>query len=368
MKARNWTSAPCATILSAYRRLPFQVLLFLALSFAVAHDSFANEQLGYLLYVSNEDSNDVSVIDPLRNEVIATIGVGKRPRGIRVSADGQHIFVALSGSPKCPPTMPDEECAALAIDKSQDGIAMVDAHSRRIIRVLPGGSDPEQFDLSPDSKRLFVSNEDADSASIVDVATGRVLKTVAVGREPEGVKTSPDGSVFVVTSESDHDIAIVDAQTGEVATRVEIGLRPRDVIFTSDGRRAFVSAELSRHVAVLDTTTWRVLSTISISETALPMGLAVSEDSLTLYVANGRERTASKIDLDRSAVVASVEAGTRPWGVLLSPDGTRLYTANGPSNDVSVIDTATMTVIGKIAVGSSPWGIAAGRVSESGRH
>lgn len=364
VELRNWTNRSRTLTSGKFRRLAFQVLLAIGLNLAVAHESFARDQLGYLLYVSNEDSNDVSVIDPRRNEVIATIAVGKRPRGIRVTADGRYIFVALSGSPKCPPTMPDEECAALAVDKSQDGIAMIDAVSRRVTRVLPGGSDPEQFDLSPDSTRLFVSNEDANTASIVDVTTGRVLQTIVVGREPEGVKTSPDGSVFVVTSESDHDIAVVNARTGEVVTRVEVGLRPRDAVFASDGGRAFVSAELSRHVAVLDATTWRVLDRISISQTALPMGLAISSDSLTLYVANGRERTVSKVDLGTSAVVASVEVGTRPWGVLLSPDETRLYTANGPSNDVSVIDTASMTVVGKIPVGSSPWGISAGPVRE----
>ena len=41
-------------------------------------------------------------------------------------------------------------------------------------RILPGGSDPETFDITPDGATLFVSNEDANSASIVDVASGKV--------------------------------------------------------------------------------------------------------------------------------------------------------------------------------------------------
>ena len=46
--------------------------------------------------------------------MIASIEVGTRPRGVRVSQDGKTVFVALSGSPRCPPTMPDEECEKLA--------------------------------------------------------------------------------------------------------------------------------------------------------------------------------------------------------------------------------------------------------------
>src|SRR5207342_1842990 len=69
-----------------------------------------------LAYVTNEDSQDLTVIDTRTDSVVVTIPVGTRPRGVRVSPDGKTIFVALSGSPKCPPTMPDEECEKLKSD------------------------------------------------------------------------------------------------------------------------------------------------------------------------------------------------------------------------------------------------------------
>src|SRR5688572_9543933 len=150
---------------------------------------------GELAYVTNEDSQELTVIDTRTDSVVATIPVGTRPRGVRVSPDGKTVFVALSGSPKCPPTMPDEECEKLKSDKTKDGIAAVDVASRKVTRVLPGGSDPETFDISKDGSTLFVSNEDADSATIVDAASGKIRMTVPVGREPEGVRLQPDGAV-----------------------------------------------------------------------------------------------------------------------------------------------------------------------------
>ena len=66
---------------------------------------------GERAYVSNEDGNSVSVIDTRLEQVIATIDVGKRPRGMKVDRAGARLFVAVSGLPKCPPTVPDEECA-----------------------------------------------------------------------------------------------------------------------------------------------------------------------------------------------------------------------------------------------------------------
>src|SRR5918993_496347 len=149
---------------------------------------------GELAYVTNEDSQELTVIDTRSDSVVSTIPVGTRPRGVRVAPDGKTVFVALSGSPKCPPTMPDEECEKLKADKSKDGVAVVDVAQRKTTRVLPGGSDPEAFDISEDGSTLFVSNEDAGTASIVDIASGKVRSTVAVGKEPEGVRIQPDGS------------------------------------------------------------------------------------------------------------------------------------------------------------------------------
>src|SRR5262245_31391467 len=64
-------------------------------------------------YVSNEDGESVTVIDTAKGEAVATVPVGKRPRGLKLSHDGSSLYVAVSGLPKCPPSMPDEECAKL---------------------------------------------------------------------------------------------------------------------------------------------------------------------------------------------------------------------------------------------------------------
>lgn len=53
-------------------------------------------------FVSNEDSNDITVIKMDTFEVRATIPVGKRPRGARISPDGAWLYVALISSAASP--------------------------------------------------------------------------------------------------------------------------------------------------------------------------------------------------------------------------------------------------------------------------
>src|SRR5271154_5703267 len=60
----------------------------------------------YEIYVSNERSGDLTVIDAADFKVVATIPVGKRPRGIHASPDGKTVYVALSGTPiQAPPPL-----------------------------------------------------------------------------------------------------------------------------------------------------------------------------------------------------------------------------------------------------------------------
>ena len=313
-----------------------------------------------LAYVTNEDSQELSVIDTRSDSVVATFPVGTRPRGVKVSPDGRTVYVALSGSPKCPPSMPDEQCEKLKADKSKDGIAEVDVAARKVRRVLPGGSDPEQFDVSSDGKRLYIANEDAATASIVDVQKGTIDTTVKVGAEPEGVRISPDGKIVYVTAESDTSIRVLDAATGAVKARIKVDRRPRDVAFSPDGKRAYATAEVGGTVSVIDVAANRVIATIPFSKDAKPMGVRVSPDGHRVYVATGRGGTVEVIDPATNKIVGSVKVGQRPWGIALTGDGKKLYTANGPSNDVSVVDTDKLTVIATVPVGKIPWGVAIG--------
>src|SRR5918994_2055149 len=94
------------------------------------------------LFVTNEQGGDISVVDVAAQRVVATIPVGKRPRGIRLSPDGSLLYVALSGSPIAPPGV--DESTLPPPDKRADGIGVVSVADLKLLRVLPGGSDPEQ--------------------------------------------------------------------------------------------------------------------------------------------------------------------------------------------------------------------------------
>jgi YVTN family beta-propeller protein len=313
-------------------------------------------------YVSNEDDQSVSVIDTDKGEVVATVNVGKRPRGMKVSKDGSKVFVAVSGLPKCPPTVPDEECAKLKHDLSADGIAVINTATLKLDTVLKAGTDPEQFDLSADGKRLFISNEDAGTVSVIDSKTGALEASIPVGKEPEGVRHTPDGKYIVATSESGNAIYVIDASSLKTVKSATVGQRPRDVAFTPDGKTAYITGEFDASLytsSIPDVSNAAKL--MQLRKEDKPMGVIFDGARKRLYVSTGRGGTVAVIDLDGPKLVTEIQVGARPWGIALSHDGKRLYTANGSSNDVTIVDTTSLQVVKKVAVGKSPWGLVLGR-------
>jgi len=314
-------------------------------------------------YVSNEDGHSVTVIDTAKNTVIATVPVGKRPRGIHLSHDGKTLYVALSGLPKCPPSVPDEECAKLDRDLKADGVAAVDTATMKVKKVFEAGSDPEQFDLAADG-RLYVANEDSATATVLDTKTGKIVKRVPVGKEPEGVRVSPDGKWVLVTNESDNSVSILDTKTLKEVKHVVVGKRPRDAAFTPDSKTAYLSGEFDNSLYRIRVPEGEpVEHVLQLDTNDRPMSVKLDTARHRLYASTGRGGKIVVLDVSTSTPkkIAEVKVGARPWGFALTADGKYIYTANGPSNDVSVVDTASMKVIKTIPVGSSPWGVALSR-------
>ncbi len=312
---------------------------------------------GYRVFVTNEATGDLSVIDGATLEVIATVPLGKRPRGIHASADGKTIYVALSGSPNAPPGT--DESKLPPPDKSADGIGVYDVEQNKIVKVIPGGSDPENFDISQDGKTMYVSNEDAAGISFVDIAAGKLGQTVKTGEEPEGVTLAPNGKFVYSTAEADSAVAVIDVSTQKLTKLFKVGRRPRNIVFLPGGKRGYVNAENDGTVVLFDATKNEKIQDIQLGTAGeiKPMGLALAPDAKKLYVSTGRGKKVFVIDTATNQVTGSFEVGQRPWGIAVSPDGKTLFTANGPSNDVSVVSLENQTVTKKIKTTGSPWGV-----------
>ena len=317
-------------------------LICLIASAALAADSF-------LVCVSNERSGDITIIDGSSQQVLATIPVGKRPRGIHASPDGKTLFVAVSGSPisgprhvgPAAPLLDDDDKAKA--DHTADGIAIIDLATKKFVRKIPAGTDPEQFAVSPDGTKLYIANEDAAAISVLDTANGHVEHQIPVTEEPEGVVFTPDGKSVYATCETAGDVFVIDTKQNKSLAHFIVGGRPRNVAFTPDGSRAFIPSESTGVLHIIDTSESKPIGQIQLTTNSRPMCVVMSKDGKQLYASTGWGASICVVDVASGKVANTIKVGPRPWGFALSPDGKQLFVANGPSNDISVVDLVSGT-------------------------
>jgi YVTN family beta-propeller protein len=309
------------------------------------------------LYVSDEWGGNVVIVDPREARVVASIPVGKRPRGIVISPDRTRLYVALTGSPAAGPGV--DESKLPPPDHRYDGIGVIDLKSQRLIHTYPSGIDPETFALSHDGRVLYVSNEDSGQLSALDVTRGSLRVTVPVGTEPEGVAVSADDRLVYVACETSNAVYVVDAHSMKVLAQIPTQKRPRAIYLAHHAHRGYVTDEFGAALTVFDTTDDKVVKTIDLGDPKVvrPMGIASADGGRRLYVTTGRFGALLEVDPESGRIIRAIDkVGARPWGVALSPDGSTAYTANGPSGDVSIVDLKSGRVESRVKVGGSPWG------------
>src|SRR4030095_16428025 len=124
----------------------------------------------YTVYISNEKGNSITVLDSKTLEVLETIPVGQRPRGIMLTNDDKYLLVCASDDAR---------------------VQVVDGATREIAGALPSGPDPELLNLNPSGSPVYIANEDDNLLTVIDLAGKKVLAEVEVGVEPEGGGVRP---------------------------------------------------------------------------------------------------------------------------------------------------------------------------------
>jgi PQQ-dependent catabolism-associated beta-propeller protein len=314
--------------------------LLLAAAFLLA---FSGASQAHLVYVSNEKDNTISVFDSNTFEIVKTIDVGKRPRGITFSNDSKYLYVCASDS---------------------DAVQVLEVATDKILDDLPSGEDPELFALSPNNRHLYIANEDNAVMTVVDTVDRKVIAQIDVGIEPEGVAVSYDGKTAVGTSETTNMVHWINTETFEQYATTLVDQRPRYAQFTKDNKLLWVSSEIGGTVAVMDVASQKTTKTISFKikgvarDKLQPVGIKLTSDGKYAFVALGPSNHVAVVDAQTYEVLKYIQVGRRVWQLALTPEEDKLFTTNGVSGDVTVIDVASLEAVKSVKVGRYPWGVA----------
>ena len=292
------------------------------------------------IFVSNENSDTVVVLDSLSKKIIKTIETGGRPRDIKFSNDFSKLYVVVS---------------------EENHILEIDTKKLEILDKIETGDDPEIFDIDKQNNFIAVSNEDDNQLTIIDLKNKKIIESISdVGVEPEGVNFSPDGNLIYVTSEGTSSVLIIDAHKRIIVNEILVGNRPRRGLFVNNGKEYWVSNELSGTVDVIDTSVQELKKTIKFSikgireQQITPVDFAYAKRKNLVFVTLGRASHVAVVDASTHEVKKYILAGNRVWGADITEDEKELIVTNGNSDDISIIDLEKFIATSSIPVGKTP--------------
>ncbi len=300
-------------------------LMILAVTFSCAPASSET------LIITNQGSNDISVLDPMDQEWNARVAIPGEPAGVAVSPELGAVFIVSPGSKTLTRlSLGDLEIQTtlqlaggpigVAVDPSRRRAFVSDWYNARIwvidlsdptaLRVageLETGSAPAGLDVSADGRFLASADRDADQVSLFDADRLTLIRRIPVGERPFGLRFLPDGRLATADVGS-NAVTLLDPRSGATLGKVPTGERPYCVAFA--GHRGFVSNQYGDSVTVFDTRTLAVIATLPVGE--YPEGIDVSPDGRRIYVANWFSNSVTVIDTDTLMVLDELETGDGP--------------------------------------------------------
>lgn len=331
----------------------------LHLLFAVS--LLASTATGQTLLVGNKTDNTVDLIDLESNRSVATLPTGTGPHEIAVSPDGRTAVISNYGTREAPGgslTVVDVETRSVAgtVDLGRHtrphGLAWLDGE--RLVVTTEGTShllvvDPFSGEIqlevetaqeishmvavSHQPERAFVANIGSGTVTVIDLVAGTKLADLATGPGAEGIALSADGKEIWVTNRAADTLSIIDVESLVIESTVECPGFPIRVALTNDGELALVSVARSGEVVAVDASSHTEVARAKLDLSALP------ESTTRLF---GDRFGDSPV----------------PVGLVISPDGRTAWVAATNADAVVIIDPATLAVKGMIQAGHEPDGMA----------
>ncbi|XVU26686.1 YncE family protein [Actinoplanes sp. CA-054009] len=266
--------------------------------------------------------------------IVGTVRVGTEPEGLAISPDSRTVYVA---------------------NQNSHILSIMDVPSRKVSSVTLR-NNPRFATTSRDGRLIFVSMYENDKrtgsgVAVVDARTKKVLRYLQTGLQPYTLSVGPDGNLWVPIH-SEGRVEVFKAGSLERIGNIILPPNPHAVGFSADLGRAFSANHESNLVSVIDMRTNKLVTTIPVSKA--PHSIAVSPDGRVVLVAGYEANTADLIDANTLRRSGPYKVGREPQSVGVSADGRHAYVVNEGDDTVSVLNTTTGVATATVKVGGSP--------------
>jgi YVTN family beta-propeller protein len=323
-------------------------LLFLGLLAGCRPHDFPTYPANYreYAYVTNGDSNTVTVLDVVNLRQDRTLRVGANPTGLAANPKRNEVYVVNTGS---------------------STISVIDTEKNAVVSTIPVHQRPYFISVAEDGKRAYVANSGSNNVSVIDLDKRREIAAIGVGEAPGMARISPDGRTLVVSNRMGGSVSVVDAEKMRVRSVFTGCPGATDIAILPNSSKAFLACSGGHQVMVIALATPSdgisqsnpivpgkdaLLDLLDVGQT--PVHLAMKPDSGEIFVSNFGSNSISEIATGANEVGGAYMVGAHPTDGLVSVDNTTLYVSNFDANSIDVFSVDEARLVGAARAGDGP--------------
>lgn len=336
-------------------RTRVQWILSVAAILTIAPGIFARSRVATdsapRLVTVNQGSKNISIIDPAKNRVVATISEKQSAmhgHEAAASPDGRTAYVPIYGN--------------VGVGKpglNGHEMLVIDLPARRIAGHVDFGHGvrPHCVVYNPADGLLYVTTELDDTVSIVNPRTLKIVGTIPTGQaESHMLALSPDGKRGYTANVGPGTVSVLSIPERKTIAVIPVAAKVQRISVSRDGKMVFTSDQITPRLAVIDTATNKVAHWVPLP--GLGYGTASTKDGRFLLVAIPAKSQVAVVDLKSLKVVRTIPVPSAPQEILVRPDGKIAYVSCNRQNKVAAIDLEHWKVAAVIDAGAGVDGLA----------
>jgi YVTN family beta-propeller protein len=168
-------------------------------------------QDGKLLVITNEADNTVTVHNIKTGKLVKTIATheyGDRPRGVKISPDGNTYLVTLEYGNKF-----------MVLDKKF-----------KVLRTVDTGATPYGIAYDSKGERIYVAANKAKTLEVYDAKTFAKINSVATGNRCWHFTFTPDNKEILLACGKSDAVLVIDAEKLVVTQKIEDKKMPWGIV------------------------------------------------------------------------------------------------------------------------------------------
>jgi YVTN family beta-propeller protein len=214
------------------------------------------------VYVANQFTDLLHVIDGGTNTVVTSVGVGATPLGIAVNETTNRIYV---------------------VNRNGDSVSVINGATNTVVTTITVGNNPHGAAVNELTNRVYVTNTDDSTVSMINGATNAVINTIAVPGSPGGIAVNAaTGRAYVGLSSG--LISVIDTTNDTVLTSFAVSADPRAVAVDPVLNQVYSVSLATNSLDVINGATNAIVANIPVASGVY--GVAVNPVTHIVYTAS----------------------------------------------------------------------------------